>query len=388
MATKFKKAVDVSTYQSKTSTSPKTRMFFRGSRSPTREDSKQNSEYNKKEKDLNIGTTERNDVNNVIKKDNLQGAFEMYEKLMGSILKTPPDSPKELDNTEDDEKENMIDEKLNPEFLPPDSEPTETINVEDIDFNSPFEGFCTHQNVIKEHSTTICEDCGMELYQEITHEQDWRYYGDQDSRNTSDPGRCQYRKCAEKGIKKDLEKLQFPPEICELADQFYLEVTQGDVKRNLLRKGIMLACVLDAYRIKEKTKTPDELQTKFGIDNKSMSQGISYYRMRCPRDRFQYEDIDAKHFIPEIMKKFQTKEDHINKVIMLYEKIKDACVVLHRSNPKSVSKALVYYYLRRKGCNIDPVKYGKIVSLSEAITIRLSSEISRVLGTQQTVNLF
>jgi transcription initiation factor TFIIIB Brf1 subunit/transcription initiation factor TFIIB len=386
--------------------SPRAKLFFRGSRSPPRSASKDDE----KTPDLNV-------------------AFEKYERIMNTFMKTPPESPKnqeydddnnsDNDNKEkksenlgknevtdnvdenydveeykDDEQEQLYESQTLNNILQPDNtdlSEQQTIQVSDFfDItDTKEEGFCSHENITKDKNmTTICMDCGTELYQEISHEQDWRYYGDQDTRNSSDPSRCQFRKSSEKGIKKDLEKMQFPPEICELADQLYLEITKGEVKRNLLRKGIMFACVYEAFKIKKKTKTPDEIQKKFGIDNKSMSQGISYYRLRCPREYFQYEEVDAKHFIPEILKKFNTKDDHVSKVISLYEKIKDACVSLHRSNPKSVSKALVYYYLRAKGCNIDPTKYGKIVSLSEAITIRLSSEINKVLGTTKNVNLF
>ena len=402
------------------SSSPRAKLFFRGSRSPPRSASKDEEKI----PDLSV-------------------AFEKYERMMNTFMKTPPESPKQnseddedgdsndkdynstetdkydlkqerktqsinniqtqnygedenydIEEYKDDEQEQLYESQTLNNILQPDNtdlSEQETIQVSDFfDISDTKEdGFCSHENVTKDKNmTTICMDCGTELYQEISHEQDWRYYGDQDTRNSSDPSRCQFRKCSEKGIKKDLEKMQFPPEICELADQLYLEVTKGEVKRNLLRKGIMFACVYEAFKIKKKTKTPDEIQKKFGIDNKSMSQGISYYRLRCPREYFQYEEVDAKHFIPEVLKKFNTKDDHVHKVISLYEKIKDSCVSLHRSNPKSVSKALVYYYLRAKGCNIDPTKYGKIVSLSEAITIRLSSEINRVLGTTQKVNLF
>ena len=406
--------------------------FFKKSRSPKSSHSKGTKDDKNNITTTNTTTTNTTATNTTTeiqkasKDEELKTAFENYEKIMARILKTPPQTPASSDSEHNDENEQNYTSNLNDShdkienLLPLDNQKPDIIisfddndnsnNNNDTNNNNNNEndsnndndnkennesdnisednGFCAHQNVLREGDVIICEDCGIELYQEISHKQDWRYYGEQDSRNTSDPSRCQFRKCSEKGIKKDLEKMGFPSEICELADQLYLDVTKGEVKRNLLRKGVMFACVFEAFKFKHKPKTPDEIQTRFGIDNKSASQGISFYRQRCPREHFQYEDIDAKHFIPEIMKKFNTKENHIKKVTTLYEKIKDSCDVLHRSNPKSVSKALVFYYLRRKGCNISSEKYGKIVSLSEAITIRLSSEISRILGTQDSVNLF
>ena len=259
------------------------------------------------------------------------------------------------------------------------------INSSDI-FDTSIE-ICNHGTTSREKGRIICDDCGIELYQEISYEQDWRYFGDQDSRNTKDPGRCQYRKTPEKGIKKELEKLGFPPDICELSDKLYMTVTKGEIKRSELRKGIMFSVVYESYRMKNKPKTPEELQEIFGLDSKSISQGLTYYRVRCPKEIFQHDDISPKHYIPAIMEKFKTTREHIDKVMLLYDRIKGVASILNRSKPQSTAKALVFYYLRRKNCKIKPAVFGKIVQLSEVIILRLSGEISRLLNTQDTVDL-
>lgn len=325
--------------------------------------------------------------------EEIDDAFRQYEKLLKQAALKPKNTGKSTDSSSSSEsEENELTkhtdngQKLQTiEFI--DDEPIETvIDTSDIDFSTSGD-LCSHENIIRERGLTLCEDCGIELYEEISHEQDWRYFGDQDSHNSTDPSRCQYRKSPEKGIKKELNRLGFPPDICELGDFLYMTVTKGEIKRSELRKGIMFACVYESYKIKKRPKTPDVLQKKFGLNRKSMSQGITYYKLRIPREYFKLEDISAKHFIPEIMKKLSIKQGHIDKVIMLYERIKDVCSVINRSNPQSTSKAIVYYYLRRKGCNINIVRYGRIVGLSEVIILRLSGEISRILGSTDIVSL-
>ena len=249
---------------------------------------------------------------------------------------------------------------------------------------------CDHQNVVKEKGVLICEDCGEELYEEISHDQEWRKFGDFEGRGAPDPTRCQYRKAAEKGIRKELERMGFAPDICKLADKDYMLITKEEIKRSELRKGIIFACVLEAHKRVGRHVTPDEIASKFfNLQRKTQSQGLQFYRLRCPRSYFQYEDISAKHFIPQIMKmpQFNTKSEHIDRVIMLHERIADKCSVLNRSNPQSVSKALIYYYFRRRGVLISPSRFGKIVSLSHVILLRLSSAISQLLGTGKTVSL-
>jgi len=320
-----------------------------------------------------------------INSQTMDETFQQYDKMIKEIMRSPPSSPNSLSNSLSEIDSSMLDSGI----LEEDDEPEVKIDTTDIDFTS-FNDICCHSKVVKDKGVIICDDCGAELYEEISHEQDWRYFGDQDSRNSKDPSRCQWRKSPEKGIKKELERLGFPPDICELADELYMMITNGEIKRSDLRKGIQFSCVFEAYKIKKRPKTPDDLQGKFfGLDRKIMSQGITYYRLRCPRAYFQYEDISAKHFIPTIMKmkQFNCSDEHVGHVVQLYEMIKDSCSVLNRSNPQSTTKALIYYYFRRKGCLISASRFGRIVGLSDIIVIRLSSEISRVLGTSKLVSL-
>jgi transcription initiation factor TFIIIB Brf1 subunit/transcription initiation factor TFIIB len=345
-----------------------------------------------------------------IDSQSLESAFQEYEKVLETVFKSPANSPKhnspqqtfhsfskeekDIETLSDDvlfssseniNESTMTGPVLEAGILEDDDEPSVNIEVDNIDFSTTDE-FCAHDDVIREKGTSICRDCGIELYQEISHEQDWRYFGDQD-RNTTDPTRCQYRKAAEKGIKKNLEKKGFPPDVCELADYLYYTITKGDITRNTLRRGLELTCTYEAYKILKRPQTADTLQKKFGEDKKVMSRGITYYGLHCPREFFEYENISAKHFIPEVMAKFNVKQEHVEAVIKLFEIIKDHCRAVNTSNPQSAAKALVYYYLRRKGCNIHPVKYGKIVGLSDVIVMRISGEISSVLKTTTTVQL-
>ena len=106
-----------------------------------------------------------------------------------------------------------------------------------------------HLHVTKEKGTLICEECSQELYEEINHEQEWRHFADADGRGEPDPSRCQFRKAPEKGIKRELDRMEFAPDVCELADHLYMMITGGEMKRSDLRKGIMFACLGDDTQI-------------------------------------------------------------------------------------------------------------------------------------------
>jgi RNA polymerase-binding transcription factor DksA len=131
---------------------------------------------------------------------------------------------------------------------------------------------CSHSSIINEGGIDICVDCGETIQME-TFDTEWRYYGDADSNKSYDPSRCQYRKVQDKGIKKDLEKLGFSREIIDKSDYYYQKVTQGDIKRSNLRKGIMFACVLYSHKYIKKHITSEELDKVFEIGRKNMSKG-------------------------------------------------------------------------------------------------------------------
>lgn len=237
---------------------------------------------------------------------------------------------------------------------------------------------CKHEEIVEHNGIEICVECGEQMSDYFSVEKEWRYYGDNDNRHSSDPSRCQFRKLPDKGIKKELEKMNFPIEVCNKADLLYLKVTNGEIKRSNLRKGIMFACVFNAYKDLGNPQIPEELQTKFGIDRKNMSKGLTYFHMRNPNKKSS-EYISVEHFIPKIMEKFNAKKNHIDNVVKLYDIIKNSSSIFIRSNPQSVSSSLVFYYLKTIDPEFSISHFSKIVDLSEITMLRIISEIEKII---------
>jgi transcription initiation factor TFIIIB Brf1 subunit/transcription initiation factor TFIIB len=237
---------------------------------------------------------------------------------------------------------------------------------------------CDHNEVVEHNGIDICVECGEQISDYFSVEKEWRYYGDNDNRHSSDPSRCQFRKLPDKGIKKELEKMNFPIEICKQADELYLKVTNGDIKRSNLRKGIMFACVFNAYKDLNNPQIPEELQQKFNIDRKNMSKGLTYFHMRNPSKKSQ-SYISVQHFIPKIMEKFNAKKNHVDTVLKLYDIIKNTSSIFIRSNPQSVSSSLVFYYMKKIDPEISLQQFSKAVNLSEITILRIISEIETII---------
>ena len=240
---------------------------------------------------------------------------------------------------------------------------------------------CPHLETEVVNGVVECLDCGQHLDEIMDQEQDWRYYGENDNKNSSNPSRCQFRKSPDKGIRKDLEKLNLPAKIINLADQYYFEVTQGEIKRGQLRKGIMFACVFEAYKHINKHQIPDQLQKLFGIDKKNGSRGLTYFFRRKSNNEREY--VTAEHFIPKICEKFNFLPEAIEEVKQLYRYLKDKSPQLDHSYPQSVACGCVYYVMKNKKKDvITGEEFGKIVNLSSITVIKKANEIADIMDAE------
>lgn len=251
--------------------------------------------------------------------------------------------------------------------------------------------FCEHQNIIKQNEKEICSDCGIEVYQQLSLEPEWRYYGENDSRHFSDPNRCQIRKIEDKGIYKDVESMNFESDIIEEANKLYNMITSETIRRGNFRKSVIFACIFNAYKYKGKPVSSDELQDYFKLSKKDISTGLKFYNLKGK----EIKEIKEKRtihvspviFIPRIMKKFNSNQEHINKVIDLYKMIQNKSSLINRSNPQSIVSGLVFYYCRLIGKNITCSKFSSIVNLSDITISRISKNISDILGTRDKISL-
>jgi transcription initiation factor TFIIIB Brf1 subunit/transcription initiation factor TFIIB len=236
---------------------------------------------------------------------------------------------------------------------------------------------CKHVERDCINGQNICCECGEHIEDVIDEDQEWRYYGSSDNKNNSDPSRVQYRKNPDKGIRKDLEKLQFSQEVINLADQYYGEVTKGDIKRGNLRKGIMFACVFEAFNALDKYQLPEHLKEIFCIEKKDICKGITYFNKGMPKREKKY--LTPEHFIPKLCDKFSLKKDFVDEVVTLYKSV-STNPTLSRSYPQSVSAGCIYYVLKKKNIDISPYDFGKVLNMSEITITKKAHEIEEVLS--------
>jgi len=296
--------------------------------------------------------------------------------------------------------EEYIDINNIPEFEDFDyeNEDIKSLKTEIIDFdinkykNCDVTEFCEHQNLSKQNNgKEICLDCGIEVYQQLSLEPEWRYYGENDSRHSTDPNRCQMRKVEDKGIYKDIENLNLLPEIVEESNRLYNLITSGKIRRGNYRKSVIFACIFHAHKYLNIPITTDILQKKINLTKKDISSGLKFYNIVCQdikelKDK-KTECISPVIFIPQIMEKFNSSKFHIERVTELYNMIRNKSSLINRSNPQSVISGLIFYYCRLIGKNITCSKFSSIVNLSDITVSRISKNISDILGTRDKISL-
>lgn len=246
-----------------------------------------------------------------------------------------------------------------------------------LDETSSLPVACLHENKTEMQGVILCTDCGEEIEKNITHDKEWRYYGQSDTKHVSDPNRCQVRKVDDKNIFKDVENLGFSDKIITLANKIYLQVTGGKIHRGNSRKAIIFACIFHAYKMNGKPQTCETLIEVFNLDRKTGLRGLKYVNLNIPKESIiNTIHITPANLIEEIMNKFGASDEQKAEVINLYERIKNKSSKINRSRPQSIAAGLTYYWICENNKQITIKDFTEKVKLSELTITRISKEIS------------
>lgn len=240
---------------------------------------------------------------------------------------------------------------------------------------------CDHSNVMNENGIISCIECGEELEKRVLHEREWRYYGQSDTKRSSDPNRVQVRKSEERTIYKDVENMGFSEKITTAANQIYSEVTKGQIFRGNSRKAIVFACVFQAYKLSGKPQPHERLIKIFDLNRKSGLKGLKHVNLNAPKtSKIHTTYITPVNLVEDVMGKFSASESQINEVVDLYTKIKNKSSKLNRARPQSVASGLTYYWICLKQIDITLKEFAEKADLSELTINKIAKEVAIVLG--------
>jgi len=262
----------------------------------------------------------------------------------------------------------------------------EVFNKEYIIKKKNIDKECKHANVVKDKGTIICTDCGYQKKDHVNMSKDWRYYGNNDTRHSSDPNRCHIRKYEYKTIQKDVTNMGFNDKIISIANQLYEKVTDGKIYRGNSRKSIIFACIFHAYVKMGNPQEFNKLLKIFNLQRKIGLKGFKRVSLICDTSQeVEKKYITIESIIKNILIKLNAESHYFNQIYAIYKTIKNKSSVLNRSRPHSLASGLIYYYILISNKNMSLKYYSKKVQLSELTINRIVKEIAKLLNTKHLI---
>lgn len=245
---------------------------------------------------------------------------------------------------------------------------------------------CLHKNISEEYGVCVCLDCGIEIKRGVSTES--KMYKSIDNRSMGDGNRCWAPKKKNKSIRDDVKGLGIPDPVINEADAIFKLVTNGAIFRTDKRRSIILACLLEAYKIMGHHITLASLLEIFPINNVTIGMKIVETKIKeydTERKRITYTStIDS---IRDILAGWNSDNETVENVIELYRQIEGRSQNLNRSRAKSEAAAVVYYYaLLTKRKNIKLKEFSQRVGLSETTITKYTKEISYLLQTPDVLS--
>lgn len=240
-------------------------------------------------------------------------------------------------------------------------------------------------------STFVCRMCGCEV-EMLDFKPEWRFYGAADNRVSKDPSRCHRSKENTRGgidkVFQDAKLGHLPLSIRKKTEQKYKIIVGDETVRGKGRKAIVAACLLFTFRHNGDVRTSDEVRNMFDLSKQEMSDGLTRYLEKFPKDRI--EDIKPADLIERVMRLTKVGLEHYKYVLRIAKCLDGVDATLNRSSPQSVASAILYLYICltpnvREELGLTKTKFARGVGLSEITVSKLVKKAADVIGAKVDV---
>jgi len=230
----------------------------------------------------------------------------------------------------------------------------------------------------------VCTNCGVENDRIIDYNPEWRFYGSDDNRRSSDPNRCgmpmnqiisesslstvisghgfeMYRKIntwngltyKEKSMITILNKItqkanidNVPQSIIDATMKMYQIISKDYIKRGTSRESLIAACFFNALKDNNLIRSNEEVAKLFDIKSKKLSKGCNEFaELMFAKDKDYVKNmrpIDPGDLIERFCMLMDLDEKFIkigNRVAILVDKLG----ICQENNPKSIAVGCIYF---------------------------------------------
>lgn len=252
----------------------------------------------------------------------------------------------------------------------------------------------------------ICTFCGVENDSIIDYQAEWRYYGSDDNKRSSDPNRCGvptnpiipdtslstvilgrgfevYRKLnswnglsyKQRSLIAILNKIALkanidnvPQSIIDATMNMYKIISQDYIKRGASRESLIAACFFNALRDQGMIRSTDEVAKLFDIKSKKLSKGCNEFTELMFSKNKEYvknmKPIESKDLIERYCKLLEIDEDYI--VVGIKSAILiDKLGICQENNPKSIAVGVIYLISQNYNLGFSKKEIADLCKTSE-----------------------
>ena len=239
------------------------------------------------------------------------------------------------------------------------------------------------------NENVVCTKCGVVNDDIIDYQAEWRYYGTDDNKKTSDPNRCGipnnhlsesslgtvilgkgfevYRKLnswngltyKERSLISILNKIvqkanmdNVPQSIIDATMSMYKIISQDYIKRGASRESLIAACFFNALRDQGMIRSNEEIAKLFDIKSKKLSKGCNEFTELMFLKNKEYvkkmKPVESKDLTERFCLLLDISPEYI-KIAVRAATIIDKLGICQENNPKSISVGCIYLISQNYG---------------------------------------
>ena len=271
--------------------------------------------------------------------------------------------------------------------------------------------------LIMDSEMIICTFCGAENDSIIDYQAEWRYYGSDDNKRSSDPNRCGmpnnpilsdsslstvilgkgfevYRKLnswnglsyKQRSLIAILNKIALkanidnvPQSIIDATMNMYKIISQDYIKRGASRESLIAACFFNALRDQGMIRSTEEVAKLFDIKSKKLSKGCNEFTELMFSKNKEYvknmKPIESKDLIERFGTLLEINENYIKygvRAAILIDKLG----ICQENNPKSIAVGVIYLISQNYNLGFSKKEIAELCKTSE---VTVSNTYSQML---------
>lgn len=270
---------------------------------------------------------------------------------------------------------------------------------------------CGSANLSTEDTAVICINCGVEIQNIIDEQQEWRYYGNNDGKNSTDPTRCgmpinnllpesslgtiilgkgyeNYKKInnwnimpyRERHLLRIFKQLQEKCDgqnisicVADKAKFMFKLLSEETVKRGKCLKGLEGACIYFSCRDKNNIRSIREIAEIFDVELKKIKNGRKQFNEIMFRNNSDYiinmPIIDAEDYIERFS--ILLELDNVAKERACYiAKMATALGLVIENTPQSIATTSIYIMSLIYNIDLCKKRLTEVCSISEVTIMK------------------